>query len=72
MHISKVIIQNIIKIANYQTFSKLAVKHHLPPPFTCKPLKVSNNFLTFPISCSTKYDLLNNSWTKVFEIYIAN
>ena len=27
-------------MANYQTFSNLAVKH--PPSFTCKPLKVSN------------------------------
>ena len=36
IHISKRIFQNIIKIANHYTFSKLAVKH--PPPFTCKPL----------------------------------
>ena len=35
MHISKRIFQTIIKIAKYQTFSKLAVQH---PPFTCKPL----------------------------------
>ena len=35
IHISKRIFQNMIKIANYKTFSKLAVN---PPPFTCKPL----------------------------------
>ena len=34
MHISKGMFQNIIKIAKYQTFSKLAVLH---PPFTSKP-----------------------------------
>ena len=43
MHISKRIFQNIIKIANYQTFSKVAVKHPPTHPFTCKPLEVPDN-----------------------------
>ena len=38
MHLSKRIFQNIIKIAKYQTFSKLAVLHPFPQ-FTRKPVK---------------------------------
>ena len=39
MHISKKILQIIIKIVIYQTFSKLALLPPSPPPITCKPLR---------------------------------
>ena len=53
MHISKRIFQNI-KIANYQTFSKLAVKQ-LPPQFTCKPLRTRLFLLRVDLFIRSKY-----------------
>ena len=48
--------QKTIKIAKYQTFSKLAVLHCPLPPFTCKPLKY-DWFLRELSKCKNKHFL---------------